>query len=41
MIFDLDLDDDIDFEPCIILTLLIGTMSVAFSLLYADTSPDL
>jgi len=41
MIFDLDVDDEIDLEPCIILTLLLGTMSVAFSLLYADISPDL
>jgi hypothetical protein len=41
MILDLDVDDTIDLEPCIILTLLLGTMSVAFSLLYADVSPDL
>jgi|APCry1669188879_1035177.scaffolds.fasta_scaffold219200_1 hypothetical protein len=41
MIFDLDIDDEIDLEPCIILTLLLGTMTVAFSLLYADISPDL
>lgn len=41
MIFDLDIDDEIDLEPCIILTLLLGTMTVAFSLLYSDISPDL
>jgi hypothetical protein len=41
MILDLDVDDTIDLEPCIILTLLLGTMSVAFTLLYADVSPDL
>jgi len=41
MIFDIDVDEDVDLEPCIILTLLLGTMSVAFSLLYADISPDL
>jgi len=41
MIFDIDIDDEIDLEPCIILTLLLGTMTVAFSLLYSDISPDL
>ena len=42
MILDLDVDDeDINLEPCIILTLLLGTMSVVFSLLSVDTSPEL
>ena len=41
MILDLDVDDTIDLEPCILLTLLLGTMSVAFSLLYSDISPEL
>jgi len=42
MILDLDLnEEDINLEPCIILTLLLGTMSVAFTLLYGDVSPEL
>ena len=42
MILDIDLnDEDIHLEPCILLTLLLGTMSVAFSLLYDEMSPEL
>jgi hypothetical protein len=41
MILDLDVDEDINLEPCVVLTLLLGTMSVVFSLLYVDVSPDL
>ena len=41
MILDLDVDDDITLEPCIVLMLLLGTMTVVFSLLYTDTSPEL
>ena len=42
MILDIDLnEEDVNLEPCIMLTLLLGTMSMAFSFLYSDMSPEL
>ena len=40
MILDIDVDDAIDIEPCIILVLLTGLLTTFYAIIYKDISPE-